>query len=737
MNVSTTYLLNVALHGAVLSIFATGLLVLLRRPGKRSFVAISGLLAVGVLPWMTALRQERRVSEPVAEIQVQPVSPTLPLWTVVTLPMPEEKSVVENSEPVADAPPFVFPDILTCVVFMWAAGTAAGTILLAGAVLKVCIWKRSLRPLDDGAWQALASLSPDIRGRHLFLLSESTASPCVTGFFRPRIVLPIFLLEKEAEQQLRWALGHELAHLRAGDSCWMIVFSFIRCVNWWNPFIHRLVSQWADAREQICDLHAAGATGNRADYGEFLVAMARKLAKQPPLAVAMAKRARTSQLKRRIVHLLRSGADSAKPVGKAFIGFSSALFVTGAVLVSAIRIGAEEAQGLQETIVETETAKDQVEEPQEPKPAPEARPSTAPQSRKSSAPRSVVRWAAVPQQKFNTKLVISPVAHAFKDGTLLGDEEVQLHMRDLAQKKGVDLMTAPSVTSRSGESTEIQIIRHVPPHKDQKTARETVPWVGVSFTMAGKVTGNAVDLKFDADYRFVAGQNALRFSKDEAAKINPDDIRIAKHTVSSRMAPGQTLVSDLGEIEPGKFLHILVTVVPINKEGEALDAFVDGKPLNPSAGSPDAGRPSEKQGARPFRVSPKAESGKVRLNAVVIDLPRDPKLPADERYFKKLSPAADDSLDALVKQYRLEKRKLKQVEIPLNGPHVPWPEFPGIRLWAVATEDLATFALTNDSEENGTSSVTPMSPGDMVHIDVRSGNPAIERRVYITAVPVK
>ncbi len=112
MSVSNTYLLNVALHGAVLSIFATGLLALLRRPGQRSFVAIAGLLAVGVLPWMTALRPERRVSEPLAEISTQPVSPALPMWTVVTLPLPEEKSVVDYSKPVADAPSFVFPSLL-------------------------------------------------------------------------------------------------------------------------------------------------------------------------------------------------------------------------------------------------------------------------------------------------------------------------------------------------------------------------------------------------------------------------------------------------------------------------------------------------------------------------------------------------------------------------------------------------------------------------------------------------
>jgi general secretion pathway protein D len=42
---------------------------------------------------------------------------------------------------------------------------------------------------------------------------------------------------------------------------------------------------------------------------------------------------------------------------------------------------------------------------------------------------------------------------------LFSDGQVQLIMRGLAQKKGTDLMTAPSVTARSGEKAKIEIIR--------------------------------------------------------------------------------------------------------------------------------------------------------------------------------------------------------------------------------------------------------------------------------------
>lgn len=715
MSVSTTYLLNVALHGAVLSIFATGLLALFRRPGRRSFVAISGLLAVGILPWMTALRPERRISEPVAEVQAQPVSPTLPLWTVVTLPMPEEKSVVKNSEPVADARPFVLPDPLTFVVFMWGAGTVAGMLLLAGALLRVWFWKRSLRTPDDKAWQTLASLSPDIPGRHLFLLSESTTSPCVTGFFRPRIVLPRFLLEKEAEQQLRWALGHEVAHLRAGDSRWVIVFSLVRCVNWWNPFIHLLVSRWAEAREQLCDLHATGLSEDRPDYGKFLIDMARRITGRPPLSVTMAKRAHASRLKQRIVSLLESQADSAKPLGKGFIGAGVALFMSCSILVSSLKIGAEEIPELSTEIPET------AEEIVAPATAP--LPSRAPETTTPARPAEPTGKAPFRQFKMMSKLLVTPGKPTFKDGTLLSDAGVQLYMRSTAAVKGVDLMTMPSLTGLLGQSTDIKIINGVGP-----SSVDPAPFVGIILRMETKAAGNQVNLRLDADYRFVPGKPLSQFRMEEARNLNPDEIKTVKHSISPNMDPGQTVVCDMGEIERGRFLQLMVSLVSIGPDGRQIE------PLVTESSTTRQNPPFDEN---PPELGPKAKHGKLRLDAVVIDIPRDPTLPEHQRNFKNLMSVSDDSLEALVSHYRLVKRKLTLVEIPLAGRIVPWPEFPGIRLSASASMDLKRVVLVNDSEQNGRSGIGPADSGGMVHIDVQSGNPAIERRVYITVTAMK
>jgi general secretion pathway protein D len=55
--------------------------------------------------------------------------------------------------------------------------------------------------------------------------------------------------------------------------------------------------------------------------------------------------------------------------------------------------------------------------------------------------------------------VASPAPGILALTGLFSDGQVQLIMRGLSQKKGTDLMTAPSVTARSGEKATIEIIR--------------------------------------------------------------------------------------------------------------------------------------------------------------------------------------------------------------------------------------------------------------------------------------
>jgi beta-lactamase regulating signal transducer with metallopeptidase domain len=793
MSFSNTYLLNVALHGAVLSIFATGLLALLRRPGQRSFMAIAGLLTVGILPWITTLRPERRVNEPVAEISAQPVSPTLPVWTVVTLPMPEEKSVVETSGPVADAPSFVFPSPLACVVFTWAAGTAAGLILLAIAVLRVCLWKRSLRSMDEKTWQILTALPYDVPSRRLFLLSESTTSPCVTGFFRPRIVLPRFLLEKEAEQQLRWAVGHELAHLRAGDSRWMIVFSLIRCVNWWNPFVHLLVSRWADAREQLCDLHATGLSEDRSDYGKFLVTMARRITGRPPLAVTMAKRAHANRLEHRIAYLLESRADSMKPLGKGFVGIGTVLLVVATVSVSILRIKADtpglvlEASSSNRTLL-TSASKDQEEStpdsdnPSSERPAAFARDATLP------APETNVIKEAEHDEtqpdnkpsrflKFTSKLLVTGPHIGFADdavdeggrfskGALFSESQARSVVESAKKDPASKQVNIPSMCIIPGQEGMIEIIREVPGNPKQVAARDPqaeAPFVGIRLTLNGRFvdedstdplfTNSPVELEQTVDYHHIPGiyQPIQEPGANPPRGLDPDKIVSLKRTVRGRCFPHMTICIPVGEIEPGRLLVIFTRVDPIDPTGRPLDpevttgwmaeediwnrkeiTAVETVRVSSERKFRDELKRRTDEGTLPLPENP----GSLVLRGTLVDLPLDEPRPQGEGLVIGLTPSTAQTAEQILAMPGAKIRKLKDVEIPFAKRATPWPEFSGLNVSAVISRDrkLITIAshAVGKSEGQFPNRWNDQSAGGTMNFGIRTKDPKIERRLLIT-----
>ncbi|MEK7954271.1 Amuc_1098 family type IV pilus outer membrane protein [Luteolibacter soli] len=71
---------------------------------------------------------------------------------------------------------------------------------------------------------------------------------------------------------------------------------------------------------------------------------------------------------------------------------------------------------------------------------------------------------------------------------LFSDGQVQMIMRGLAQKKGTDLMTAPSITARSGEKALIEIIREFI-YPTEYEPPELPNSIGSSFTNGGGLGG--------------------------------------------------------------------------------------------------------------------------------------------------------------------------------------------------------------------------------------------------------
>ncbi len=104
--------------------------------------------------------------------------------------------------------------------------------------------------------------------------TEDLCAPSVLGFWRPTIFLPKQYLETATPSELRFALLHELTHLRRGDPWWLPVTVAARALFFFHPVVHWASRQMELQREILCDRSVVHATENGTEYADFLLEQA-------------------------------------------------------------------------------------------------------------------------------------------------------------------------------------------------------------------------------------------------------------------------------------------------------------------------------------------------------------------------------------------------------------------------------------------------------------------------------
>jgi beta-lactamase regulating signal transducer with metallopeptidase domain len=97
------------------------------------------------------------------------------------------------------------------------------------------------------------------------------AGPAVLGFFRPRIVTPDSFQEHFTPQEQAAILAHERVHLARQDARINALTALLRCLCWFNPFIH-LGARWLRIDQELaCDATAVAGAISRRDYAKALL----------------------------------------------------------------------------------------------------------------------------------------------------------------------------------------------------------------------------------------------------------------------------------------------------------------------------------------------------------------------------------------------------------------------------------------------------------------------------------
>lgn len=198
-------------------------------------------------------------------------------------------------------------------------GWILASIWLCGiiiAIVKLCRSYLHLRTLEKSA---LPLQNDNIRQLFVSCLQEcgvtkeipifSTAflrTPILVGFWKPRIYLPISILNDSSQEDLRLILIHELSHHKHKDNLINHFINLAGVLYWFHPFIRFAFKDMRSMQEMACDaavLEALDAS-QRLEYGNTLLRFAERNALETFPAAASLINSK-SQMKRRILHIVQ------------------------------------------------------------------------------------------------------------------------------------------------------------------------------------------------------------------------------------------------------------------------------------------------------------------------------------------------------------------------------------------------------------------------------------------------
>ncbi len=150
---------------------------------------------------------------------------------------------------------------------------AGGAVLSLGIVTALHL--RSRRELstalpfeDTGISSRIAA--EGLRRKITVKVSDRVTSPLTYGVVNPVIVLPKGL--PTDSEEMRFALAHELVHIRRFDVLLKLVFTAAACVHWFNPLAWAMLSLAGRDIELSCDEAVLKQLGcDRADYAMALI----------------------------------------------------------------------------------------------------------------------------------------------------------------------------------------------------------------------------------------------------------------------------------------------------------------------------------------------------------------------------------------------------------------------------------------------------------------------------------
>ena len=249
--------------------------------------------------------------------------------SIAPAPLPSKlEFVVDAVTAASNSHPLPFRWLFWC----WALGVSVVGLRLLIGLTWLYRLTRCSAPVDvtaaDWRWASAASCR---------LRIAPIQAPLVWGWFRPVVLFPSVALDWTPDAK-RFALLHELAHVKRRDNWTLLLAKLVQAVYWFHPIVWWLSARLGEEQELACDDRVLATGASAPAYAEMLIGVARKHSSVPALACGMIRR--KSQLRSRVMHVLRfsSTAKSANIARLALVpAIASMLIAAVAFPVNAAR----------------------------------------------------------------------------------------------------------------------------------------------------------------------------------------------------------------------------------------------------------------------------------------------------------------------------------------------------------------------------------------------------------------
>lgn len=173
----------------------------------------------------------------------------------------------ESSEPDSETSCALDRELILEIV--WAGGVVLSTGMMTALHLRSRRELSMALPFDDARISSRIS-AVKFRRKITVKVSDRVVSPLTYGVINPVIILPKSL--PADSEEMRFALAHELVHIRRFDVLLKVVLTAAACVHWFNPLAWAMLSLAGRDIELSCDEAVLEQLGcKREDYAMALI----------------------------------------------------------------------------------------------------------------------------------------------------------------------------------------------------------------------------------------------------------------------------------------------------------------------------------------------------------------------------------------------------------------------------------------------------------------------------------